>query len=90
MRGRKDTRAALIALLVPLVVAVLFGFGPPGLPWLVVTAALIFYAIALMMPVGFLAIHLALAATAAHRRRRFRRDLGGPPDFPDLGRLSGP
>jgi hypothetical protein len=79
MRGRKDTRAALIALAVPLLVALLFGFGPPRMPWFVVTAALLFYAIALMMPVGFLVIHLALAAVALRRRRQFRRALGGRP-----------
>jgi tetratricopeptide (TPR) repeat protein len=74
--SRKEPRAALVALPVPLAVAVLFGFAPLGLPWFVVAVALVFYAIALMMPVGFLAIHLALTATAARRRRRFRRDLG--------------
>jgi tetratricopeptide (TPR) repeat protein len=75
---RREPRAAVVALLVPLAVAGLFGFAPPGLPWLVVVPAVVFYAIALMMPVGFLVIHLTLAATAARRRRRFRRALGPP------------
>jgi len=73
---RREPRAALIALVVPLGVAGLFGFAPLGLPWLVVVSALVFFAIALMMPIGFLVIHLTLAAAALVRRRRFRRDLG--------------
>jgi tetratricopeptide (TPR) repeat protein len=73
---RREPRAAVVALLVPLAVAGLFGFGPLGMPWLVVVPALVFYAIALMMPVGFLVVHLTLAAAARRRRRQFRRDLG--------------
>jgi tetratricopeptide (TPR) repeat protein len=86
LRTREDTRreprAALVALLVPLVVAGLFGFAPLGLPWPAVLVALVFYAIALMMPVGFMVIHLTLTVTARARRRRFRRALGGPPTLP--------
>ena len=63
----------------------LFGFAPLGLPWPAVLVALVFYAIALMMPVGFLVIHLTLAATARARRRRFRSALGGAPTLRDLG-----
>ena len=53
--------------------------------WPALLMALVFYAIALMMPVGFLVIHLILAATARVRRRRFRRLLGAAPDLRDLG-----
>jgi tetratricopeptide (TPR) repeat protein len=90
LRTREDTRreprAALVALLVPLAVAGLFGFAPLGLPWPAVLVTLVFYAIALMMPVGFLVIHVTLAATARRRRRRFRRELGCDP-ADDLGFL---
>jgi hypothetical protein len=82
---RREPRGAVVALLVPLAVAGLFGFAPLGLPWLAVVVALIFYAIALMMPVGFLVIHLVLAATARRRRRAFRQALGGAPALGDLG-----
>lgn len=75
---RREPRAAVVALPVLLAVAGVFGFAPLGLPWLVVVPALVFYAIALMMPIGFLVIHLTLTATARRRRRGFRRALGTP------------
>jgi len=88
---RREPRAAVIALLVPLGVAALFGFAPLGLPWVVVVSALVFFAIALMMPVGFLVIHLALATAARRRRARFRRDLGksGLAFEPQLPKIAG-
>ncbi|GIJ45740.1 hypothetical protein Val02_26260 [Virgisporangium aliadipatigenens] len=72
---RREPRATVLSLVTLLGVAVVFGATPVRLHVMVLIVALVFGAVALVLPVGFAGIQVALLVRDAALRRAFRRDL---------------
>jgi len=72
---RREPRASVLALLTLLGAAVLFGTTPVRLPVLGLVVALVFLVVALVLPIGFAGIQVAVLVRDAALRRAFRREL---------------
>jgi tetratricopeptide (TPR) repeat protein len=72
---RREPRASVIALVTLLGSAALFGATPVRLHVFVLIVALVFLAVASVLPIGFAGIQVAVLVRDAARRREFRREL---------------